>query len=107
MVNPPLAGLNSNYQFYLLAKTLVYSLDNGLCHIYKKRVDFKSATLDHIMPTSGIKDGYITTSEYWNLRIAHHYCNILRSSGKTPGQMRLPLPIFIPHGGSIYAMSRV
>jgi len=104
MINPPLAALSGS-PYYKVVKPFIYTLDKGLCHICKKPVKFNEATLDHIIPISGT--GFKTTNAYWNLRLAHHYCNIKRCNGKIAGQLRLPIYEKIYYGGKLYAMSRM
>ena len=75
---------------YKRLKEFIYTLDNGRCHICKGQVSFEQAVLDHIIPhASGLPTE--APDEYWNLRLAHRSCNIRRSNGKIPGQLRLAL----------------
>ena len=80
---------------YEFLKELVYKLDHGRCHICRKHVQYERATLDHVIPVANMAWGGIVSScdEYWNIRIAHHFCNSKRGMGKSPGQLRLNLPI--------------
>jgi 5-methylcytosine-specific restriction endonuclease McrA len=81
-------------KIYLSLKLLVYKLDNGVCHICKKPVDYHDATLDHIIPITTIPKQITSSSdEYWNLRLAHKKCNTIRGAAKVAGQLRLNIPI--------------
>lgn len=75
---------------YKRLKALIYKLDKGKCHICGRKVSYKEAVLDHIVPKAVSGRGSVETSdEYWNLALAHRRCNLKRSNAKTPGQLRL------------------
>jgi 5-methylcytosine-specific restriction endonuclease McrA len=79
-----------NRKRYLEMKKLIYRLDNGVCHICKKKVSYEKAVLDHIIPKAANGRGQDKSSdEYWNLRIAHKSCNSSRTNGRIAGQIRL------------------
>jgi 5-methylcytosine-specific restriction endonuclease McrA len=84
--------MNLSMKKYRELKNFVYGLDGGKCHICKKPVDYTETVLDHIVPLARSGNGgELTSDEYWNLRIAHRKCNIVRSNAKTGGQLRLKI----------------
>ena len=62
----------------------IYTRDNGICQICKRRVAKREASLDHIVPLS--KGGSHTMA---NLQLAHRRCNYKRGAGRIPAQTRL------------------
>lgn len=84
--------MNLSAKRYQDLKQFIYKLDKGRCHICHTAISYGAAVLDHIIPVniSG-REPFVTSDDYWNLRVAHKKCNSRRSNGKLPGQIRLPL----------------
>jgi hypothetical protein len=64
---------------------IVGNRDGWRCHICKRKVARKDASLDHLNPLSDKQNG---THSLLNVAIAHHRCNTLRRD-KGPAQLRL------------------
>lgn len=62
----------------------IYKRDGWRCHICKKKVAKKQASLDHLIPLS---QGGSHTSD--NVALAHRRCNSKRGPGRIPAQLRL------------------
>jgi len=104
----PNSALNGDWAYYLAVKSFIYLLDNGKCHICRQKITYEKSVLDHIIPYCHYLDTEPgNLNEYWNLRLACRKCNILRSNGKTAGQLRLPILEIIKAGEIIYEMSRM
>ena len=58
--------------------------DGHTCHICKRQIRQREATIDHLIPVS--QGG---PSVEWNLAIAHLFCNQSRGDGRIPVQLRL------------------
>lgn len=63
---------------------VIATRDRWRCHICRKRVARRSATLDHLIPVSA---GGLHIPE--NLALAHRSCNSRRGTGRIPAQLRM------------------
>lgn len=76
--------LGSKAKARLVDRPRIFERDRGICHICRKPVDPNDWHLDHLIPLS--RGGEHVSQ---NVAVAHPFCNMSRSAGRIPAQLRL------------------